>query len=210
MAYLGVWGETSYERVIERSRFLAYCARTASEEEAKAYLETLRAGHAGATHVCYGYVADSLGNLQRFSDDGEPQGTAGMPILGVIKAQSLRETTVAVVRWFGGIKLGAGGLTRAYSSLSAECIRLAPKRSFELCAELAVSVGYGETGACLRYLEGHSVTVKDRLFATGAEFRVLVKACDEAAFTRDLLGALNGRVTVRKIASYIHPFELAS
>ena len=107
------------EKVIEKSRFLTYSTHVESEEEAKAFLAEIRKAHSLATHVCYAYIADKIGNLQRFSDDGEPQGTAGVPILEVLKAKKLFETAVAVVRYFGGIKLGAGGLVRAYSSSAA-------------------------------------------------------------------------------------------
>ena len=125
MSYKSVAAPCEREKVIEKSRFLTYAAHTAGEEEARAFLASVRAQHPLATHVCYAFIADRLGNLQRFSDDGEPQGTAGMPILNVIKAQELYETTVAVVRYFGGIKLGAGGLTRAYSSCAAEALSAA-------------------------------------------------------------------------------------
>ena len=127
MDFLSVAGEYTAERTIEKSRFLSYVAHAAGEEEARAFLDRVRREHPLSTHVCWAYIGDRLGNLQRFSDDGEPQGTAGMPILGVLKAKELRETAVAVVRYFGGIKLGAGGLTRAYASLAAEGVEGAKK-----------------------------------------------------------------------------------
>ena len=120
MYYKSVVGEHFAEKTIEKSKFLAYVSHAEGEDAAKAYLGKVRALHPMATHVCYGYIADKVGNLQRFSDDGEPQGTAGMPILGVLKAKELRFATAAVVRYFGGIKLGAGGLTRAYAGCAAE------------------------------------------------------------------------------------------
>lgn len=122
MSYKSLSGTHLREKIIEKSRFLTYTAHTAGEEDARAFLASVRAGHPLATHVCYAFIADSIGNLQRFSDDGEPQGTAGMPILNVIKAQGLFETTVAVVRYFGGIKLGAGGLVSAYSRSVSEAL----------------------------------------------------------------------------------------
>ena len=98
MSFLSVAAPHTAEKVIEKSRFLTYAAHTAGEEEARAFLERVRAEHPLATHVCHAYVADRLGNLMRFSDDGEPQGTAGMPILGVLRARKLFECAVAVVR----------------------------------------------------------------------------------------------------------------
>ena len=108
-----VYAPHESEKVIEKSRFLTYSEHVQSEDEAKAFIARIRKMHSLATHVCYAFIADKAGNLQRFSDDGEPQGTAGIPILEVLKAIKLYETAVAVVRYFGGIKLGAGGLVRA-------------------------------------------------------------------------------------------------
>ena len=96
--YLSVRGEAVTERIVEKSRFIAFVAHTSGEAEVKAFLARVRGEHPQATHVCYGYIADAIGNEQRFSDAGEPQGTAGMPILSVLKARKLYETTVAVVR----------------------------------------------------------------------------------------------------------------
>lgn len=208
MGYLGVVGECSTEKIIEKSRFLTYCARTEGEDAAKAFLADIRAKHPLATHVCYGYIADRLGNLQRFSDDGEPQGTAGMPILGVLKAQNLKETTVAVVRYFGGIKLGAGGLTRAYSSAAAECIAAAEKRNFETCVELTLAVGYSEVGTLTRVLEERGAEVLRREFGEGAAFVVAVKEREEEGFTASLTDALCGRIAVSSGERYFHPFPI--
>lgn len=209
MSYLGVFGESSFEKVIEKSRFIGYCARTAGEDEAKKFLDEVRSRHAGATHVCYGYIADALGNLQRFSDAGEPQGTAGLPILGVLKAQKLCETTVAVVRYFGGIKLGAGGLTRAYASTAADVVMGSEKRSFEECIELKISVAYPEVSACVRYLESSEAEIVNREFGAGATFTVAIREARASAFSADLIGALNGRVQIAEGRKYIHPFSIS-
>ena len=133
---LTVYGENKSEKIIERSRFITYSKHVESEEEARAFLAEVRAEHSLATHVCYAFICDKLGNLCRFSDDGEPQGTAGMPILEVLKNKGLYQTAVAVVRYFGGVKLGAGGLVRAYSSSAAENLSGAEIRSVEVCSEL--------------------------------------------------------------------------
>ncbi len=204
MGYRSVAGEARTERVIEKSRFLAFARHAESEEEARAALAALRAAHSLATHVCYAFIADKAGNLQRFSDDGEPQGTAGMPILGVLKAQGLRETLVAVVRYFGGVKLGAGGLTRAYAGCAADCLAAAPVATYEMCAETALTVDYAEVNAALRFLEGEEVTGRD--FGERARFLVAVKeneAEDFAARARDFF---NGKAEIETRGRYYHPF----
>ena len=207
MSYKSVAAPCEREKVIEKSRFLTYAAHTAGEEEARAFLASVRAQHPLATHVCYAFIADRLGNLQRFSDDGEPQGTAGMPILNVIKAQELYETTVAVVRYFGGIKLGAGGLTRAYSSCAAEALSAAEKCLYDVCAEYCIRVGYPEVNALTRFLEGRCVIV-NRAFEADAAFTGQVREGEAADFCAALSDRLNGKVQIFAQSKYFSPFPL--
>lgn len=108
---------------IKRSRFIAYSYSIIDEADAEKKIAHLRKLHYDARHVCYAYVADAEGLKIRFSDDGEPGGTAGKPILDVIKNNGLKKTLIAVVRYFGGILLGAGGLTRAYSDGAAAVVK---------------------------------------------------------------------------------------
>lgn len=118
---------------IKKSRFLGYAARTASEDEARDFLALVRREHREARHVCHAFVLGPDRSIQRSSDDAEPSGTAGVPILKAIAARQtspglteLSDMTVAVVRYFGGIKLGAGGLVQAYSEAAAAVLDAAP------------------------------------------------------------------------------------
>ena len=108
-----------YELEINKSRFLAYRLELENLEQVKPILEKLKKEHKKARHVCYAYVFNKDMVSEKCSDDGEPGGTAGYPILNVIKKKNLTNVLVAVVRYFGGIKLGAGGLTRAYTKACA-------------------------------------------------------------------------------------------
>ena len=207
MSYKSLSGTHLREKVIEKSRFLTYTAHTAGEEDARAFLASVRADHPLATHVCYAFIADSIGNLQRFSDDGEPQGTAGMPILNVIKAQGLFETTVAVVRYFGGIKLGAGGLTRAYSSSAAEALAESEKCVYDMCSEILLRAEYPEVNALMRFLEGRCA-VLGREFAADAAFTVRVREGDAASFCAELADLLNGKVQIFEQNKYFSAFPL--
>ena len=107
------------EIVINKSRFIAYMFELKSLDDVKTNLEFLKKEHKKATHICYAYVFNTGVVSEKCFDDGEPSGTAGYPILNVIKKRGVTNTLVAVVRYFGGIKLGAGGLTRAYTKASA-------------------------------------------------------------------------------------------
>lgn len=126
MTYLTV---ENCERTVEirRSEFITIVRHVTSEEELFVELNAIRKKYSDATHVCYASVFDTSGNGARFSDDGEPSGTAGAPILDAIKGAGIREVLVAVVRYFGGIKLGAGGLVRAYSSSASDALKSAKK-----------------------------------------------------------------------------------
>lgn len=107
---------------IKKSRFVAYAFELKSLQEVKPILEELKKQHKKATHICYAYVCNIGAVSEKCSDDGEPSGTAGYPILNVVKKKNLTNILVAVVRYFGGIKLGAGGLTRAYTKAAAEVL----------------------------------------------------------------------------------------
>lgn len=119
--------DCTLESEIKRSKFIAVVARVRDEEELFSRLGEIRKKYSDATHVCYAAIFDRTGNAARFSDDGEPSGTAGQPILEALKKSGLKETLVAVVRYFGGIKLGAGGLIRAYSSAASDALSAADK-----------------------------------------------------------------------------------
>lgn len=110
--------------VIKKSKFIAYLHHIESEKEAIDFLKNLRKMHSDSTHICYGYVADIEGKFIKFSDDGEPSGTAGKPILNILKT-NFRQVLVAVVRYFGGILLGAGGLVRAYGGAAEKVVAAA-------------------------------------------------------------------------------------
>ena len=112
--YLTVSGYGEAEIEIQKSRFIAYVQRAEEEEAAAAFIEQIKKKHWNATHNCSAYVIGGNDQWQKADDDGEPSGTAGKPILEIIKKNQLKDTVIVVTRYFGGIKLGAGGLIRAY------------------------------------------------------------------------------------------------
>ena len=141
--------DAAYEDTIKGSRFAGHAARVRSREEAAARLEALRSAHPDASHVCFGW---RLGPDQRSSDDGEPGGTAGRPILEVILQRDLDEVLVAVVRWFGGTKLGAGGLARAYRGTAAKTLDRAGEKDVVDAVRVVVAVPFAHMDATLRHL----------------------------------------------------------
>src|SRR5699024_11106043 len=113
----------TYEFTIQKSRFIGHIARIKNEEEAQLFIQKIKKQHYNATHNCSAYLIGEQDHIQKANDDGEPSGTAGIPMLEVLKKLSLKNTVVVATRYFGGIKLGAGGLIRAYGSITSETIK---------------------------------------------------------------------------------------
>lgn len=206
-SYLSVYAPVTYEKVIERSRFIANAAHAADEEEARAFVAKIRAQHSLATHNCYAFVADKTGNLLRFSDDGEPQGTAGMPILEVLRSKKLFETAVVVTRYFGGIKLGAGGLVRAYAGTAAEALAQADIREYRVCRTLFASVGYEQFDALKKFLAARGCGPADIAYAGDVTVTLSVGEEEAAAFSAALVDFLAGRVRIREGGAQWAAFE---
>mmetsp|Transcript_17897 Transcript_17897/g.29624 ORF Transcript_17897/g.29624 Transcript_17897/m.29624 type:complete len:254 (+) Transcript_17897:198-959(+) len=133
-------GSHQSEMEVKKSRFLGYAQHVETWKEAQDYLEVVRAEHPKARHLCFGFCAGVNPVQERCSDDGEPTGTAGLPILGAIKGEGLSDTICIVVRYFGGIKLGAGGLIRAYGGGARLVLREAPKKVLIPTSTFRISV----------------------------------------------------------------------
>ena len=155
---------------VRHSRFLAQAAPVESPAQALAFLDAV--ADPGATHNCWAY---RIGAEYRSSDDGEPAGTAGRPILAAIDGQGVDQVMVVVARWFGGIKLGAGGLVRAYGGGAAECLRTAPRRLLVTLRELRVRAGFEDLGSVHAVLAAAGAEKLDEVFdAEGVVMRVSV------------------------------------
>lgn len=139
------------DAVIEGSEFIALAARADTPEEALAWVKAIRAGRPDATHVCWAYL---IGAAYRFADDGEPGGTAGQPILRAIGGQKLDHVALAVVRYYGGTKLGTGGLVRAYGHTAAECLRTAPRLEVRPRVAVQASVPFDQVSVLYHLLGG--------------------------------------------------------
>lgn len=161
-------GRVTHGIEVKHSRFIARAAPVDSPESALAFVTEV--SDLTATHNCWAY---RIGGLYRSSDDGEPAGTAGRPILSAIDGQELDQVVVVVTRWYGGINLGAGGLVRAYGGCAAECLRTAPRRELIAYAEYNLDFGFVDTGAVHAALAAHGVDKLDEQFtAAGAKLRI--------------------------------------
>lgn len=207
-SYLSLSGECVTQKVIEKSKFIATSRHVCGEDEAKAFIAEISKKYSDATHNCYAYISDNLGNFPRFSDDGEPQGTAGMPMLEVLKNNKLYEVAVVVTRYFGGIKLGAGGLVRAYAGAVAENISAAQKVLYETCSESVYTVDYSNVDGIMRFFAEHSADIINTEYLNEVHFTAAIKKSAEEQFTASLINTLNGRVHIKKVREYFFPFKI--
>lgn len=129
------------ELIINKSKFINYLIKIDKIDDIKFYLDKIKSNDTNATHYCYAYI---LGNIKHFSDDGEPGGTAGMPILNVLENNNLDYILSVTVRYFGGIKLGAGGLVRAYTKSVTECLKNAEILEYEIGYNFDINLDYSQ------------------------------------------------------------------
>ena len=182
-----------FEQEIRKSRFLAIACPVESEAEAKQYL--VEVSDLSASHNCWAY---RIGQTYRFSDDGEPSGTAGKPILQAMDGQALDRTLVVVTRWFGGILLGSGGLIRAYGGTAALCLRAAAKTEYVERVTLGVSLGFSDLALVKARLGSFAGLVMDdeTYHDTGARlaFRVPAERAEEVG--RMIVDLTSGRAEI--------------
>jgi uncharacterized YigZ family protein len=182
-------GEAHLQQEVRKSRFLARAERIEDAEAALAFVA--RVAERDATHNCWAY---RVGALYRFSDDGEPAGTAGKPILQAIDAQNIDHAVVVVTRWFGGIKLGAGGLARAYGGCAAECLRIAAKRPLVALAIVRARCDFASAAALHGWLRDHAAVKRDeRFLEDGVELELELPEAEVPALADRVRDLTRGR-----------------
>lgn len=166
---------TNNEIVIKKSRFLTHIKRTVSEEEAKDFIDEIKKEHKAANHNCSAYIIGKSALIQKADDDGEPQGTAGVPILEVLKKEELYNVTVVVTRYFGGIKLGGGGLIRAYSQSASAAVVAAGKVIEVPVVPLTVSLDYTFTSKFEHFLGNTEASIVSTDYTDKVTYLIHVK-----------------------------------
>lgn len=185
---------SSDEFVVNKSRFIGYAAPCATEEEALAFLQSIRARHKDATHHCYAYVLGRNMGVMRYSDDGEPGGTAGLPIMEVIRHQQVTDCCVVVVRYFGGVLLGAGGLVRAYTQGCSIALRAAQVVVMEPSQQYLCEVAYPLWDKVQHTLKQLPVQLLGSEFTTAVTFTLLLREKDALAVLPQLVQVTDGRM----------------
>lgn len=196
----------SDEFIVNKSRFIGHGCPVESEEQALAFLAEMRAKYKDATHNCYAYIVGTNMGVMRYSDDGEPGGTAGMPIIEVLKARGVTNCAVVVTRYFGGVLLGAGGLVRAYTKGTVCALEAAGVGVMYPTKRVLVDVSYPMLSRLEYMLRSQPVQVEDKSFADTITFTLVLKSQDEAAFARDLAAMSDGRLEVLEMEEIYLPW----
>ena len=180
--------------IINKSRFIGHGCPCETEEEAIAFLASVRADHKDATHNCYAYIIGANMGVMRYSDDGEPGGTAGMPIIEVMKARGVTNCCVVVTRYFGGVLLGAGGLVRAYSQGAAAAINACGVGVMRPTARYLMEIPYPMLNRMDYFLKGEPVIVEDKAYTDVITYTLILKFADEKGFLARLTNMSEGRI----------------
>mgnify|MGYP000534333549 FL=1 len=187
------------ELVEKKSRFIATVRPVSTEEEAVAFIDEMKKKYYDARHNCSAFVIGSKGELTRSSDDGEPSGTAGRPMLEVLTGSGIRNVAVVVTRYFGGVLLGTGGLVRAYSGAVKMALEQCETITRRFGVQLMIRTDYNGVGKIQYLLGSRNVVIQDSVYAADVEMTVLVPIEEYEKLCKELVEATNGRVGLEEV-----------
>lgn len=194
--YLVPGGQAQAEYIEKKSRFIGQVFPVTTEQEAKATIERVRRQHYDARHNCWCYILKS--GQKRYSDDGEPQGTAGQPMLNVLQREGVENVVCVVTRYFGGVLLGAGGLTRAYAKSAKDALDAAGKAGMRLWSAVTVDCPYPMLERLKLLAAAHGGTVEGTDFGAAVSVRILLPQENAAGFDAALTELSAGTMTARR------------
>lgn len=201
MNYITISGEANAEIEVKHSKFIAFVSQVNDVDEADSFVHLVKKKYSDARHVPYAYIVGDKGETSRCSDDGEPSGTAGQPILNVIASKGLTKIAVAIVRYFGGIKLGTGGLTRAYSDAAVSAIECAKMVNMVLCNVLKVSCSYSFASYIQTKAFSIGGKVLESTFDDGAEIVVAIPTEQKETYISAVLESTSGKAKILDVNS---------
>ncbi|EOL42166.1 hypothetical protein RV11_GL001468 [Enterococcus phoeniculicola] len=193
--YFTIKEDYQTEIEIKKSRFICFLKRIENEEQAKSFIQEIKKEHWKANHSCSAFVLGEKNAIQRSSDDGEPSGTAGVPMLEVLKKKEVINVLAVVTRYFGGTKLGAGGLIRAYSGAVAQAMDEVGIVRGVRQKEVMIQVSYPLLGKIQNYLELNHYVTKDTLYTDAVTVIAMVDEEQLPIFKETVTDLLNGQVT---------------
>lgn len=187
-----------YELEIKKSRFICHAKRVSNEDEALEFISTIKKEHNKANHNCSAYMIGDHDEIQRAHDDGEPSGTAGVPMLEVLKKRELKNVAVVVTRYFGGVKLGAGGLIRAYGNAVSKTLEEIGLVEGTLQIEIQATIEYPLLGKVENQLRGSTYTIKEILYTDKVTVICLVNEEEKKRFYADMIEWVSDQVTFQE------------
>lgn len=197
--YHTIQGYGESEIIIQKSRFLTYVSRAETEQQAQDFINNIKEKHKSANHNCSAYIIGEHDNIQKANDDGEPSGTAGVPMLEVLKKQGLQDTVIVVTRYFGGIKLGGGGLIRAYGKATTEGIDAAIVVERKLHHLMKISIDYTWLGKVENEVRNSVYPLKEINYVDLVEVMVFTKADEEETFINWMAEMTNGQAKIELV-----------
>ena len=181
---------------IKKSRFICHAKRVYSEEEARDFITAIKKEHYKATHNCSAFILGERSEMKRSSDDGEPSGTAGVPMLGVLENHQLTNVCAVVTRYFGGTKLGAGGLIRAYSSSAALAIKEIGIVHIKEQLGLRIALSYSQYQELPNFLKAKHLQEQDTSFTEQVQTTIFVDKDDKDSVIEELIELFNGKIDI--------------
>ena len=198
----------SIENVISKSRFIAYIKPVSTENEAKAFIDEIKIKHKDATHNCSAYTVGPEMNIQKANDDGEPSGTAGIPMLEILKKLEIHNVCVVVTRYFGGIKLGAGGLIRAYSGAVRDVIYDMGRVELREAIPVTVTLDYDQTGKFEYELASTTFLLREQFYTDKVSYQIDVVKNEYDTFIDFLNRITSGNYDLKQEDLKLLPFDI--
>lgn len=186
------------EEEIKKSRFICHLKRVYTEEEARAFISEIKKEHQKANHNCSAFTLGERQEIQRSSDDGEPSGTAGVPMLEILKKREITNVCAVVTRYFGGIKLGAGGLIRAYAGSVGHALDQVGLVKFVTQEQLILTLDYGNYDGLQRFLSTQGLVISESEFLSDVTVKLFVDLDKTEQLLADLIEQFSGKISVAK------------
>ena len=197
MEYVTFKENGTVQEEIKKSKFICHVKRVSSEEEARDFINAINKEHYKATHNCSAFIIGEQSDIKRTSDDGEPSGTAGVPMLGVLENHRITNSCVVVTRYFGGIKLGAGGLIRAYAGSVAQAVREIGLVEIKEQVVLGITLSYSQYQEFANFLKDHQLAEQDPMFTDQVMTTIFVDKENTNSITAALVEFYNGKVIIK-------------
>ena len=197
MEYITFKENSTVQEEIKKSKFICHVKRVSSEEEARDFINTIKKEHYKATHNCSAFIIGEHSDIKRTSGDGEPSGTAGVRMLGVLENHHITNSCVVVTRYFGGIKLGAGGLIRAYAGSVAQAVREIGLVEIKEQVVLGITLTYSQYQEFANFLKDNQLVEQDPMFTDQVTTTIFVDKEDTPSITAALVEFYNGKVIIK-------------